>query len=323
MSASSSPAPAPATVLESLSNDLSAAVRAASASMVAIHARRRIPSSGIIWRPGIVVTTHHTIQREDNITVTLADGTTVGATLAGRDPTTDLAVLRLNSEVGVPIARAPLGAQVGQLVLALGMPGPSVTAALGVVSATGGEWRTWHGGRIDQFIRLDVAIYDGFSGGATVDAGGRLLGINSSGLARASAMTIPLATVERVAEQLLASGRVRRGYIGLGVQPVRLPAGVVTQHALSQQVGLMVVSIEEGAPAHAAGVSLGDVVVTCEGTPLADPSELLASLTGERIGTPLALRVLRAGALVEVAVTVGERPRRGEGASAHDAGRNG
>jgi S1-C subfamily serine protease len=98
-----------------------------------------------------VVTTHHTIQREDNITVTLADGTTVGATLAGRDPTTDLAVLRLNSEVGVPIARAPLGAQVGQLVLALGMPGPSVTAALGVVSATGGEWRTWHGGRIDQF----------------------------------------------------------------------------------------------------------------------------------------------------------------------------
>ncbi|MCC6774709.1 MAG: serine protease, partial [Gemmatimonadaceae bacterium] len=131
----------------------------------------------------------------------------------------------------------------------------------------------------------------------------------------------PLATVERVAEQLLASGRVRRGYIGLGVQPVRLPAGVVTQHALPQQVGLMVVSIEEGAPAHGAGISLGDVVVTCEGAPLADPSELLAVLSSEHIGTPLALRVLRGGALVEAAVTVGERPRRGEGTDAQGAGR--
>lgn len=303
----------PPTVLESLSNDLSAAVATASASMVAIHARRRIPCSGIVWQPGIVVTTHHTIQREQGITVTLPDGTTVGATLAGRDPTTDLAVLRLDREGGVPIARASDGARVGQLVLALGMPGPAVTAALGVVSATGGEWRTWHGGRIDQFIRLDVTVYDGFSGGATVDASGRLLGINSSGLARASAMTIPLATVERIAGQLLATGQVRRGYIGLGVQPVRLPDGVVARHALAQQAGLMVVSIEEGAPAHAAGMSLGDVVVTCEGDPLTDPSELLGALTGDRIGTPITLRVLRGDAPVEMSVTVGERPRRGEG----------
>ncbi|MBK6308407.1 MAG: trypsin-like peptidase domain-containing protein [Gemmatimonadetes bacterium] len=236
-------------MLQSLSDDLAAAVAKASHSLVAIHARRRIPSTGVIWRPGIVVTAHHTIQREERITVTLADGTSVGATLAGRDPTTDIAVLRLNSEVGVPIERAATGAaRVGQLVLALGMPGPAVTAALGVVSATGGEWRTWHGGRIDQFIRLDLAIYDGFSGGAAIDASGRMLGLNSSGLARASAMTIPLATVERVAEQLLTSGRVRRGYIGLGVQPVRLPAGVVAAHALPREVGLMVVSIEEGAP---------------------------------------------------------------------------
>ncbi|MEP7380921.1 MAG: trypsin-like peptidase domain-containing protein [Gemmatimonadota bacterium] len=300
-------------MLQTLSNDLAGAVASASPSMVAIHARRRIPSSGVVWRPGIVVTTHHTIQREEQITVTLADGTTVGATLAGRDPTTDLAVLRLNSEVGVPFPRSAGSARVGELVMALGMPGTAVTAALGVVSATGGEWRTWHGGRIDQFIRLDVAIYDGFSGGATVDAAGRLLGINSSGLARASAMTIPLATVERVAEQLLASGRVRRGYIGLGVQPVRLPAGVVSQHELSRNVGLMVVSIEEGGPAHAAGISLGDVVVACEGTPVSDPSELLGALSGDRIGSPVPLRVLRGGTPADVVVTVGERQRRTEG----------
>ena len=313
MSSESSTASTPPSVLQSLSADLTTAVAKASPSLVAIHARRRIPSSGIIWRPGVIVTAHHTIQREDQITVALADGTTVGATLAGRDPTTDLAVLRLNSEVGRPIDRADAEVRVGQLILALGMPGPSVTAAMGVVSATGGEWRTWHGGRIDQFIRLDIAIYDGFSGGAAVDAGGRMVGLNSSGLARASAMTIPNATVARIAEQLLTSGRVRRGYIGLGVQPVRLPTGVVKQHGLPRDVGLMVVSIEEGGPAHSAGLSLGDIVVSCEGESVADPSELLGALSADRVGIAVTLRVLRGGSSVDVAVTVGERQRRGEG----------
>lgn len=306
--------PSSTSVLQSLSDDLTAAVAAATPSLVAVHARRRIPSSGVIWSPGVVVTAHHTVQRDDRITVSLADGTSVGATLAGRDPTTDLAVLRLNSEVGRPAARAANAtARVGQLVLALGMPGPAVTAALGVVSAAGGEWRTWHGGRIDQHIRLDIAIYDGFSGGPAIDAQGRMLGLNSSGLARASAMTIPLSTIDRVAQQLLASGHVRRGYVGLGVQPVRLPAGVVSAHALPREAGLMVISIEEGGPAHAAGVSLGDVIVSCEGGAVSDPAELLAWLTGDRVGTPVTLRLLRGGAPHDIAVTVGERPRRGEG----------
>lgn len=309
----SAPSSSPSSMLQTLSDDLAGAVAKAAPSMVAIHARRRIPSSGVIWRPGIVVTTHHTIQREEKITVTLADGTSVGATLAGRDPSTDIAVLRLNSEIGVPFPRGTAAARVGQLVMALGMPGAAVTAALGVVSAVGGEWQTWHGGRIDQFVKLDIAIYDGFSGGAAIDAGGRLVGINSSGLARASAMTIPLATVERVAEQLLASGRVRRGYIGLGVQPVRLPSGVVAAHALSAGTGLIVVSIEEGGPAHAAGISLGDVVVACEGRSTSDPADLLAALTGDRIGTPVTLRILRGGSPSDVVVTVGERQRRTEG----------
>jgi len=307
---SSATTPSTPSVLQSLSDDLSAAVATTTQSLVAINARRRIPSSGVVWRPGVVVTTHHTIQREENITVTLADGTSVGATLAGRDPSTDLAVLRLNTEVGVPITRAPSPARAGQLVLAIGMPGPAATDALGVVSATGGEWRTWHGGRIDQFVRLDVAIYDGFSGGPTVDAAARMLGLNSSGLARASAMTIPVATVERVAEQLLTAGRVRRGYIGLGVQPVRLPGGVVKSQALARDVGLMVVSIEEGGPADVAGVTLGDVVIAFDSQPLSDPSELLAALTGDRIAQGVTLHLLRGGAAQQVTVTVGERPQR-------------
>jgi len=300
--------------LQSLSDDLAAAVEAASRSVVAVHARRRIPSSGVVWREGIVVTAHHTVQREDGITVSLDDGTAVGATLVGRDPSTDLAVLRLEPGAGT-VAQHPADGEeirVGQLVLALGRPGAAVTAAMGVVSATGGEWRTWHGGRIDRFVRLDLAIYDGFSGGPLVDAQGRVLGINSSGLARAAAMTIPARTVERVATQLLETGHVRRGFMGVGVQPVRLPAGTVRAHALGRDVGLMVISVEEGAPAHAAGVSLGDIIVAFDGTAVSDPSELLGALSGERVGKPVSLRILRGGAPQDVTVTVGERSARGE-----------
>lgn len=310
---SPAPSPAPSSALQSLSDDLAAAVEVASRSVVAIHARRRIPSSGVVWREGIVVTAHHTVQREDGITVSLADGTTVGATLAGRDPSTDLAVLRLESGAAPVAQRAADGEEirVGQLVLALGMPGTAVTAAMGVVSATGGEWRTWHGGRIDRFVRLDLAIYDGFSGGPLVDARGRVLGINSSGLARAAAMTVPAGTVERVATQLLETGHVRRGFMGVGVQPVRLPAGTVRAHGLGRDVALMVISVEEGAPAHAAGVSLGDVIVAFDGNAVSDPSELLGALSGERVGKPVSLRILRGGTPQDVTVTVGERSARG------------
>ena len=170
MSASSSGGP-----LAALSDDLAAAVDTVGRSVVAIHARRRIPASGVVWQPGVIVAAHHTIQRDDDITITLHDGTTTTATLAGRDPSTDLAVLRLADGSGAPAAAAADGApRVGQLVLALGRPGTTVTASLGIVSAVGGEWRTWQGGAIDRFIRLDLSVYDGFSGGPLVDAGGRV-----------------------------------------------------------------------------------------------------------------------------------------------------
>ena len=179
-------------VLESLSNDLAGAVERAGQSVVAIHARRRIPATGIHWRPGIIVAAHHTIQRDDDITISLADGSTVPATLVGRDPTTDIAVLKAD-QAKVPVASfaEDSGVRVGALVLALGRPGNAVTASLGVISTVGGEWRTWHGGTIDRFVRLDVSIYDGFSGGPLIDAGGRVLGLNTSGLSRGAAVAIP------------------------------------------------------------------------------------------------------------------------------------
>ena len=297
-------------VLESLSNDLAGAVDRAGQSVVAIHARRRIPASGVHWRPGIIVGAHHTIQRDEEITVSLADGSTVAATLAGRDPTTDLAVLKVDeAKTAVAMPAHDAAIRVGALVLAIGRPGTAITASLGVISAVGGEWRTWHGGTIDRFVRLDLSIYDGFSGGPLVDAGGRVLGINTSGLSRGAALTVPVATVDRVVDQLVERGRVARGYLGLGLQAVRLPAALVERHALPNDIGLMVVSAEPGGPGDSAGVIIGDVIIAVDTTPVGDPAQLLAFLSGDRIGKPIALRLIRAGEPHEVTLTVGERPQ--------------
>jgi S1-C subfamily serine protease len=306
-------ASAPAGTLAGLSHDLASTVELVGRSVVAIHARRRIPSSGIVWRPGVVATAAHTLSRDEDISVTLASGRTAAATLAGRDSATDLAVLRLEDAAVAPVERGDAAAlQVGRLVLALGRPGPHITASLGIISAVGGEWRTWQGGRIEHFLRLDLAIYDGFSGGPLVEAGGRVLGLNTSGLSRAMALAIPAATVDRVADQLLATGRVSRGYLGLAVQPVQLPARLREGLGLAGRVGLVIVNLDAGGPAESGGLLLGDVLVALDGEAVGDPGDLLAALGADRIGRPVELRLVRGGRLETAAVTIGERPvRRG------------
>jgi S1-C subfamily serine protease len=306
-----------ASVLVALSSDLSAAAETVGRSVVAIHARRRIPASGIVWRPGVIAAANHTVTRDEDITVTLHDGTSVPATLAGRDPSTDLAVLRLDGAASAPAA--PLAdndatgttfePRVGQLVLALGRPGRGITASLGIVSAVGGEWRTWQGGTIDRFVRLDLSIYDGFSGGPLVDASGRVVGLNTSGLARATALSIPASTVNRVADQLLAQGRVARGYLGIATQPVRLPPGLRRDAGVDQEIGLVLVSVEPGAPAEKGGLLIGDILVAVDGQAVNDPADVLAAVSAERIGRTVALTIVRAGRRETVNVTVGERPR--------------
>ena len=280
-------------LLAAVSNDLAAAVETVGRSVVAIHARRRIPASGFVWQPGVIVGAHHTIQRDDEITIGLHDGTTVSATLAGRDPSTDLAVLRV-ADAGAPppIAPASEPPRVGQLALALGRPGASVTASLGIVSAVGGEWRTWQGGVIDRFVRLDLAVYDGFSGGPLVDAAGRVIGINTSGLARATAVTVPASTVARVAGQ-----------------PVRLPPALRRSVAADAEAGLVVVNVEPDSPADAGGLLIGDILLALDGRAVSDPGDVLAALGGDRIGQVVSLRVARGGRAETLSVTVGERPR--------------
>lgn len=295
--------------LLSLSNELAGAVERIAPSIVAVHARRRLPSTGIHWRPGIVVTAEHTVRAEDGLTVE-TEGRSHPATLVGRDPGTDLAVLKITTDLdGPPAPRGDDGAlRVGHMVLALGY-GPR--ASWGVISALGPRWRTWRGGEIDRLVRLDLVLYPGFSGGPLVDAAGHVVGVNTSALARDSRLAVPVTTVSRVVDELLRQGHVSRGYLGIGMQPVRLPEGLRAGLGLPGDGGLIVVTVEPDGPAARAGLLLGDVLVALDGVPTADLDDVQGRLGGDRIGTTVTALVVRAGARAEVRVTVGERPRRG------------
>ncbi len=299
--------------LQSLSDDLAGAVERAARGVVSIHARHRIPSSGIVWRTGVVVAASHTVKQDRDVAVTLADGTRARATVAGRDTGTDIVVLRLeNGARPEPVDVAPADAlRVGALVLALGRPGSDgVTASLGVVSTVGGPWRTWSGGEIDRFVRLDLSIYDGFSGGPLVDAAGRVLGMNCSALARGMAVTVPAATVSRVADALLTRGHVARGWLGVAMQPVRLSPAIAERLGVAHARGVLLVQVEPDGPAERAGMMLGDVIVAIDGTAIESPEDVAPFIGAGRVGTTLDVRLVRGGGEQHVTLTVGERPRR-------------
>jgi S1-C subfamily serine protease len=294
--------------LLSLSNDLASAVERAARAVVTVHARPRLPSTGVLWRPGIIVTAEHTVRVDEEIRVALSDGRAAPATLVGRDPGTDLAVLRIGesdrlaAEIG---DSAEL--KVGNLVLAVGY-GPR--ASWGVVSAVGGAWRTWRGGEVDRLLRVDLVLYPGFSGGPLVDASGKVAGLVTSGLSRQLELAVPTSTVTRVVDELLATGRVSRGYLGVGLQSVALPEALRRLAPGAGTRGLIVVSIEADGPAARAGLMLGDVLVALEGTPLHDPGDVPAAIAGRRVGTTVTVSLVRGGAPLDLTVTLGERPSR-------------
>lgn len=299
-------------VLLDLSNNLADAVAHAGASTVAVHARQRQSASGVLWRPGVIVATDHTIERDDDITVTLPDGASVAATLAGRDPSTDIAILKVaGASLPVAVVGDAGALRVGHMALAVGRFGEGgLGTSLGVISALGGSWNTWRGGQVDQFIRADVTLYPGFSGGPLVNAAGEIVGINTSGLSRNMGLTIPAATVNRVVDQLLSTGHIARGYLGVGLQPVRLPDTLKQAVGVSSDTGVIVISIESGGPAEKAGLFIGDILITLDGTSATDTDAVQALLGPERIGTPLAAKIARGGAPVDVTITVGARPQR-------------
>ena len=210
-----------------------------------------MPASGIVWSSdGTIVTAHHVIERDDSIEVGLPDGGTAPATLAGRDPTTDIAVLRASAAgLAEPRWRGADSLRVGNIVLALGRPGKNVLATMGIVSALGESWRTPAGGRLDRYLQTDVVMYPGFSGGPLVDSQGSVVGLNTSALSRGAALAVPFGTLGRVVEALLSRGRIRHGYLGVGAQPARLPNSLAKE--LGQETGLLLVSVEAGSPAEA------------------------------------------------------------------------
>ena len=292
----------------SLSDAMAEAVEKAARSTVLVDGRRRIPSSGILYASGLVLTADHAVEKDEDITIGLPDGGEGKAVVAGRDPGSDLALLRLDGGAGSQAEVAGNAARVGQLVLALGRPTmEGVQASLGVVSAIGGPVRTGRGGLLERYLRTDAIPYPGFSGGPLIDSSGSVLGLNTSGLARGASLAIPTDLAWQIADTLEKHGSVRRGYLGVRSQPVPISEAQSQALGRGQSTGLLLVGVENGSPAERGGLMVGDIIVGIAGQPVADPDELVARLTGSVVGQPTPVEVLRGGQPHTVTVTIGER----------------
>ncbi|MEL6308743.1 MAG: trypsin-like peptidase domain-containing protein [Chloroflexota bacterium] len=310
-------------VLKDLSDAMGAAVKAVSPSIVQVNARRRLPATGIVWsEDGVIVTSSHVVQRDEEITITLEDGSTHDAELIGRDNQNDLAVLKVTGEVSLTPANwgTEDALKVGNLVLALGRPGEQVQATLGVVSALvespieGRERarkRRKRGGRrmmrmlVDGYIKTDVVMYPGFSGGPLISGDGAVFGMNTSGFGQGASLAVPVTTIRNTVSTLREHGKMKQGYLGVGVQPARLPEAVAEE--LEQETGLLVVSVEADSPAAQANLLVGDILVAVDEESVEQLEELLALLTGTRVGKEIPVQIVRGGELRDVPVTIGER----------------
>ena len=292
--------------LQSLSNDLAAAVDRGGRSVFGVNGRARLGSTGVHWRQGLVVTADHTVQVDEEVAITRPDGRLLTARVAGRDPTIDIAVLKVDAP-GVEVADVADSdaVRVGHIVLALGS-GPR--ASWGVVSSIG-EGRRARSAAGDLF-HLDLTLYPGFSGGPLVDVQGRVIGINTSGSSRHWQLAIPAAAVNRVVDELLRRGRIPRAYLGVSTQPVRLPEALRQKLNLDQPTAVIVVEVQSGSPAAAAGLSIGDVIVSLGATRITDPTDLKSALRPDKVGESITASVVRGGEPRDLPVTVGERPRR-------------
>jgi S1-C subfamily serine protease len=301
-------------LLASLSDELATSVERAGAGVVTVDARRRHPASGIVWaEDGLIATANHVVERDEEIEIGLPDGRSVSAVLVGRDPGSDLALLRIDASGIVPLERSTVEPRVGHITLAIARPGPSgAMASLGVISAVGGPMRFRGGASLERYVRADVAMLPGFSGGPLVDSMGNLIGLNSSTLGRAGQLAVLASSIDATVATLLQHGRVRRGYLGVGAQGVHLPEALIRGLNNGQEHGLLIVSVESGGPADAAGLMLGDVILAIDGDAIGQVEQLQEQLTGDRVGKSLPVRIARGGEPREIAVTVGERQRQVE-----------
>jgi S1-C subfamily serine protease len=289
------------------SDSIASLVEANGSAVVRVEGRQGGPASGSVWSAdGVIVTTSHAIEREEDVQVGLADGSATQATVVGRDAATDLAVLRVTGAKLTAPTWGDLGSlKVGNLVLALARPGRTTRASLGLVNALGPSWRAPSGGKLDNYLQADISLYPGFSGGTLSDLTGKVLGMTTRGLLRRHSLAIPTSTIRRVVDSLLAHGKVRRGFLGVGVYPVRLPDAVEKQ--AGQHHGALVLSVQPGSAADKAGIVQGDVLLSLDGQAVGDPGDLLAFLDEERVGAEVTARLARGGSILEVKLTVGTR----------------
>ncbi len=290
--------------LSALSNQMADAVERVAKSIVTVFGRDRQSATGIVYANELVLTADHVLERDDNLSVATADGKKLAAQLIGRDPTTDLAVLRV-AGLSAPSAAASAAPRVGQWVLAVGQPEEGLMASHGVVSAVGGPLRMGNGVNVERYIRTDATPYPGFSGGPLTDATGAVLGILTTGLARNVAIGIPFDLALRVAQTLTSQGYVKRGYLGVISQQVKLPTS--QRAGLSQEHGLLVMRVEDDSPAEKGGMLMGDILTSVDGQVVTNADELMGLLSGDRVGRAVNLGVVRGGTLQTISVVVGQR----------------
>ncbi len=293
-------------VLRTLSNQMADAVERSSAALVVVNGRQRQPASGIVYTQDTILTANHVLERTDQITIQTPDKRTLPAQVIGRDPATDLAVLRV-ADLGIqPAQAAAEQARVGQLVIALGRnPTDGPMASVGIVSTVNGPLRTERGGTVERFIRTDAIPYPGFSGGPLIDTEGRVVGMLTTGLVDGIPLAIPLDIASQIAETLTKQGVIKRGYLGISSQLIELPEA--QRAGRSNEHGLLIVRVEEQSPAQQAGVLIGDILLTLDGHALNDAEDLHLVLSGDRVGKTIPLEVIRGNALHTLNITVGQR----------------
>lgn len=296
----------PTNVLSALSNEMADAVEQAGRTLVLVNGRQRQPASGVVFGQNLVLTADHVLEREDNLSILTDDGRTLSAQFAGRDPSSDLAVLRVEGIERDPATPVDEQARVGQFVLAVGRPSPNgVMASLGIVSGVGGPLRTRRGGMLERFIQTDATPYPGFSGGPLISANGAVLGITTTGLIGGVTLAIPSAIAWRIGETIANQGYIKRGYLGISSQPVQIPEA--QRAGREQERGLLIVRVEDNSPAQQGGLLLGDILVALDGQMVIDTDDLQALLAGERVDTTVPVEVLRGGNLQTVQVQIGRR----------------
>jgi S1-C subfamily serine protease len=297
-----------AAIWSGLSSSIADTIEAFQESIATVHGGGRSTSSGVVWRPGVVVTVRHGLRRSDSLQVAIA-GEPVPAQLAGSDAGTDLAILRVEQNTGKPVQSAATPQlRVGELVLSLGRSGlGDLAASAGIIGRLGGAWRTWRGGQVDRLIRPDLRLYVGQSGSALVNEKRQVLGINSAALARQAVITIPTSTVDRVVDAILERGHVPRPFLGAAMQAVPVPEASRPQFAAAADEALLVLHVEPNAPAAAAGILVGDLVLAVNGVTVHNVHQVQHQLAGLKVGDAVPVVLIRGGVRMDLTVTLADR----------------